>query len=162
MTPYRAEMGGLFGIAAFLGLLQQGHHITHGQITVACDCRSALDKVMSTQFPHPKHPNFDLLAEIHNLRERNPVMWISKWVKGHQDDDRRDNELDSWARLNVEMDAIAKTHWDKLNNNRPAPFSLTTNAGVWSLWSRGQRITSWDKQTVDQLYYNNAVRTYWE
>ena len=162
MTPYRAEMGGLFGIAAFLGRLHEGHHIPNGQITVACDCRSALDKVMLPQFPHPKNPNFDILAEIYNLRHDTNIQWLPKWVKGHQDDHRRQAELDPWARINIEMDTLAKMHWEKLNNRRPAPFSLHTTTGVWSIWSKRQRITSWDKDTVDQLYFNNAARTYWD
>ena len=90
------------------------------------------------------------------------ITWIPKWVKGHQDVQRQYSELDTWAKLNIAMDELAKHHWTTLNTHRPAPFSLPPSNEVWSVWSQGQRVTKWDKPTMDQLYYNPAALTYWD
>ena len=59
------------------------------------------------------------------------------------------------------MDNLAIEHWTRLDNQRPRPFSLIPSPGVWSLWQSGHRITSWDKQTADQLHYNPKAYGYW-
>jgi hypothetical protein len=161
MTPYRAEMGGLFGIASFLHRLYHTHNLEAGQITVACDCKSALEKATSSKFPHPKSPDFDLLTDIYHMRQNTRVTWVPKWVRGHQDNHQRHEHLDAWARININMDNTAKQHWEKLQNRRPAPFSLPTMPGVWSLWSKDQRVTTWTTKSADQLHYNPSARTYW-
>ena len=60
------------------------------------------------------------------------------------------------------MDTLAKSHWNRLNSNRPGPFPLPATEGVWSLWSADQRITCWDLATADQLYFNHKARLYWQ
>ena len=87
---------------------------------------------------------------------------VNKRDKGHQDDKYEDQQLDAWARLNIEMDALPKTHWQRLSSNRPAPFSLPLTGGVWSLWIHGQRLTTWDKTTADLVYFNASARKYWQ
>ena len=161
MTPYRAEMGGLFGIASFLRRLSSQYDCTGGSITVACDCKGALDRAMAASPPKPDMPNSDLLMEIYKLKLSTPIPWNSHWVRGHQDDDARFEELDPWAQTNIHMDRLAKIHWDRLNSNRPGPFSLPPSYGTWSLWQHGQRITCWDKNTSDLLYFNSAARAHW-
>lgn len=161
VTPYRAELGGLFGIAAFLQRLSNAHDCTGGGITVACDCKGALHRSMSLTAPTPNVPHFDILSEIYRLQQDTPIEWTSHWVKGHQDDMAQINTLDQWARLNIEMDHLAKAHWERLNGHRPAPFSLPPSQGMWSIWQHGQRLTTWNKETADQLYFNQEARLYW-
>ena len=60
------------------------------------------------------------------------------------------------------MDALAKYHWNHLNLNRPRPFSLPNEPGVWSIWQREQRVTCWDASTATQLYFNADARQYWQ
>jgi hypothetical protein len=161
LTPFRAEAGGLYGIAMFLSRLHQIHDLSGGTITVACDCKGALDKAMATSSPRPKDPDFDIYMELYHLKYNTPVTWNAKWVRGHQDESVPVTELDPWALLNIDMDRKAKDHWQRLDLNRPAPFSLPTNNGIWSVWIHGQRITRWDSKTSDDLYFNAEARKHW-
>ena len=161
ISPYRAEIGGLYGIASFLFRLHERYDLQGGHVTVACDCQAALIRTEQTFPPDPKGSNFDLLSEIYHLKTKTPITWTTKWVRGHQDSTSAGN-LDTWARMNIEMDLLAKTHWQRLNSNRPRPFSLPNTTGVWSLWLSDQRIARWDRTTADALYFNSAAREYWE
>ena len=162
VNPFRAEVGGLYGIAKFLSRLHQHHDLSGGQITVACDCKGALERTQSDRPPRPKDPDADLYMEIYHVKLTTPVLWNTRWVKGHQDDNRDVRELDPWAKVNIDMDRQAKGYWQRLNNNRPRPFSLPDSPDVWSLWIHGQRITRWDSKTADALYFNSEARKYWE
>ena len=161
ISSYRSEVGGLYGIALFLHKLHEIYDLHGGHITVACDCKGAMERATSNSSPNPNFPDFDLYSEIHSIRARTPIFWSTRWVKGHQDDNNSLQELDEWAKLNIEMDALAKEHWGRLNLNRPAPFSLPSNDGVWSIWSYDIRITRWDNATADQLFFNSKTRYYW-
>ena len=161
LTPYRAEMGGLYGIAKFLERLHKKFNITGGEIQVVCDCKSALDRVMKAYPPKPKQSDYDLCMEIHVLKRDNPVKWLPCWVRGHQDDFKDIQELEPLARLNIEMDQLAKQHWHRLDVQRPAPFSLPSAESIWSIWSQGHRVTTWNASTKDAIHYNPVARRYW-
>lgn len=161
LSPYRAEVGGLFGIAAFLYRLHKAHDLQNGQITIACDCKGALERAAAKQPPNPKQPDFDLYGTMYQVRQKTPVTWHIKCVKGHQDEYIERNNLDPWAQVNIKMDLLAKAHWQTLDNQRPQPFPLPATDGVWSVWSHDQRITRWDSKTYDQLYFNTQARLYW-
>ena len=162
MTPYRAETSGLFGIASFLRRLTQQHPGITGKITIACDCKGALDRAFQEQPPNPRQPDFDLFAEIYRLRRLMNIKWTKRWVQGHQD---RTNipvqNLDHWAQINIAMDALAKQHWSRLNTRRPPPFSLPSSENTWSLWQSGIRITRWDSPSANQRYFNASALAYW-
>jgi hypothetical protein len=161
LTPYRAEVGGLYGIAVFIQRVTKGFDCTGGRITIACDCKGALDRVFDVHPPLPKQSEYDLLSEIYHIRKSNQLQWTKHWVKGHQDHSTPFYQLDNWARLNIAMDTLAKQHWSRLDRNRPRPFSLPSSNGTWSLWQTGHRITKWDTHVANQLYYNARAREYW-
>ena len=161
LTPYRAEVGGIYGIAKFITRLTTPLANISGSITIACDCKGALDRVALPYSPQPKQKDFDLLWEIHQLRTKSRILWRTHWVRGHQDATTPHQDLDYWAYLNIEMDTLAKQHWIRLDLCRPAPFSFPASTGTWSLWQSRQRLSAWTKQIADQTYYNANARAYW-
>jgi len=152
ITPYRVELGGLYEIAAFLHRLQLSFPIS-GTITVACDCLGAINQLTHNFPPKPNLHDADMLWEIHHMRATTSINWTLHWVKGHQDSLNLRRPLDAWARLNIAMDNLAKSHWHRLQSNPPRPFSLPPSVSIWSIWQRGIRISSWDKSSSDQVYY---------
>jgi len=161
MTPYRAELGGLFGIASLLSRLERTYDLSQGRITVGCDCVAALNRINTDYPPAPHLASFDILWELYILLKNSTVQWRTHWIKGHQDDHAGYDDLDLWGQLNVDMDLLAKTHWARLDTQRPRPFSLPPSPGIWSLWHHNQRITQWTTTVADQLHYNPIARTYW-
>lgn len=161
ITPFRAELSGLYGIAKFLCRIHRQFELTHGSIRIVCDCKGALDRTTSAYPPKTKHPNYDLLHEIYQLKQSAPFTWNPHWVRGHQDDTCAIQNLDPLAQINIAMDLLAKHHWNRLNLQRPAPFPLPSTEGTWSLWMHGQRISTWNRVTQDQVYFNPNARKYW-
>jgi hypothetical protein len=84
---YRAEVGGIYGCIAYANHLANIRNITDREITLACDCWSALLNVFIHSFDSPSQAQYDLIHAC-RLRSRNsPIKWKPHHVKGHQDDD---------------------------------------------------------------------------
>jgi hypothetical protein len=108
---YRAELGGICGCIAYANHLVTIHNITNVEITLACDCWSALLNVFIHSFDSPSQAQYDLVHACRLLIRNSPIKWTPHHVKGHQDDDIAYAELDRWGQLNVNMDNLAKQHW---------------------------------------------------
>jgi hypothetical protein len=120
MDAYRAEAAGIYGCVAFTTKLMNYQQLEHGGVTMACDCLSALRNIFDHQFDKPSQPHYDLLHSCRLLIEAIPATWHSRHVRGHQDDHKRYEDLDKWEQLSVDMDTLAKLHWQTVaNTNRP-------------------------------------------
>ncbi len=60
-------------------------------------------------FISPNHTNFDLMTAIRHQVRTIPTMWEARNIFGHQDDNPF-HPLDRWAKLNVEVDHLAKAY----------------------------------------------------
>jgi len=79
----------------------------------------------------------------------------------HQDDHIAYTHLDRWGQLNVDMDQLAKAHWQALANNRPASFFLPPTNGQWCIWHSLCRLSRWHPDKSSTIYHNQALMTYW-
>jgi hypothetical protein len=108
------------------------HQLEQGGVTMACDCMSALRNIFDHKFDKPSQPHYDLLHSCGLLIAQSPAIWYSRHVRGHQDDHSRCEDLDCWEQLNVDMDSLAKLHWQTVaHTNRPQFDLPTTNE--WSV-----------------------------
>jgi len=121
-SAYRSELFGLWGILASLKQLVDRHHLTQGQITIACDGLSALRKAQAKYPTEPEEVHYDLISAIRNLRDQLPIQLTFEHVKGHQDQGTI-TALPWVAWMNIEMDsctknkllsAVASTQQDKI------------------------------------------------
>eukprot|EP00978_Attheya_sp_CCMP212_P032089 scaffold123677_cov34-Attheya_sp.AAC.4 len=113
-SPYRSKLSGIYGILCIVEELCKLHDIKSGGITIGCDNEKclwmAIDKRGTTS---PTSSSFDLLSAIRHKILKLPVSVSSHWVEGHQDNFLCDpSRLDLWARLNIEMDTLAKLFWE--------------------------------------------------
>lgn len=164
LDPFRAELGGIYGSIKTVHtiLLHSPHHTARGTITLACDCLSAIQRITQAHHPPPKTPHYDLIMTIRLLLSSAPVNWIFQHVHGHQDRTQHYTLLDRPSQLNVDMDQLAKSYWIILNSHRPTPFGLPANTTPYSLWCGAHRLTTWNRQLAQQLFYNRATRQYWQ
>jgi hypothetical protein len=58
------------------------------------------------------------------------------------------------------MDTLAKEHWQKVDQDKRAYFSLPPTT-EWSLWQHQHRITSWSETSGLELIYRQPSQTYW-
>ena len=163
MDAYRAELGGIFGIIDLANQLCQEHQIISGTITIGCDCASALTNI-TRHTPLGSHsPHHDLLSGIRFLISVSPLTWIFHHVRGHQDDHIAYSMLDRWARLNIDMDLLAKMYWQTLSTqlHPPPPFSLQPFPGQWSIWYNDYRLPSWTTKRAQSLFHRGPSELFW-
>ena len=114
IDPYQAELGGIYAYVAFITDFVHKHELDGTSITIGCDCTSALWNVFQKPTCSPQTSHFDLLSETRALVAKSPVNWRTHYVKGHQDKTTTYSNLDRWGQLNVDMDNLAKLHWQEI------------------------------------------------
>jgi hypothetical protein len=107
---YRSELAGLFGNILVVNALCQWAGISGGAIKIGCDGLSALNKAFDTWPLEPADPHFDMLSSLRAMIAKSPLVWTTRHIEGHQDDDVN-AKLDFWARQNIQMDNLAKIFW---------------------------------------------------
>jgi hypothetical protein len=107
------------------------HRMDHGSVTIA------LRNIFTHDFDKPAQPHYDLIHSCRLLIEQSPANWLSRHVRGHQDDHMAYAELDKWEQTNVDMDTLAKFHWQTVVNSRHPHFDLQPTTD-WSVWHRNR------------------------
>jgi hypothetical protein len=112
-SSYRGEIGGVSGIVETVDITCSRHSITSGAVKFGLDGEQAMKHIFgSWPLMHPKQADYDLLKDLWQKIKQSPITWSGTWVKGHQDDDIKFEDLDRWGQLNVESDGIAKDYWN--------------------------------------------------
>lgn len=120
LDSYGSESFGLLVVLEF-------YRIRSGQITIACDNDSSLDKCIRTKYrAKPTDSYFDLLWTAFDIRSDLRIRTIPKRVTGHQDG--RKKKLGLFEQLNVLCDHQSKKFRTKLESgeviHQPTSFGL--------------------------------------
>jgi hypothetical protein len=122
----------------------------------------ALLNVFIHSFDSPSQAQYDLVHACRLLIRNSPIKWTPHHhVKGHQDNDTAYAELDCWGQLNVNMDNLAKQHWQHVNQEQQRYFSRPPTT-EWSLWRNTTRITTWSETSGLELIYQKPSQSYWK
>jgi hypothetical protein len=160
IDAYQAEAAGIYGCVAFTNKLMKHHQLDQGGVTMACDCLWALRNIFEHKFDKPSQPHYDLVHSCRLLITLSPVTWHSHHVCGHQDDHGRYQDLDRCEQLNVDMDTLAKLHWQTVAHTNRPHFDLPPTT-EWSVWHRNRRLTSWSDKVALQLIHEKPTQKYW-
>ena len=74
----------------------------------------------------------DLISAMCMKVSHSPLWWRWRHIKGHQDDDE-EGDLDKWALLNIEMDALTKAYWWWQVDCQAAPQQKIEDE-CWRVW----------------------------
>jgi hypothetical protein len=85
---------------------------------MACDCKSALLNIFEQYTDTPRQSHYDLIHACRTQLKASQIIWKAKHVSGHQDDYNAYNNLDRWEQLIVDMDALAKKHWQTISTTQ--------------------------------------------
>ena len=103
VSSYRAELEGIKSIIDIADVHQvpSVHH--------TCDNKSAVENVNNvfTTQSQTMAPEADIIMAIHKQREQSNTKFVLTWIKAHQDDKKKYEELDDEAQLNVDVDEAA-------------------------------------------------------
>jgi hypothetical protein len=160
-SPYRSELSGIYGILCVVEELCDLYRITSGSITIGCDNEKCL--WMSIDKPGsitPRSKSFDLLSAIRQKIRTIPITVHSHWVKGHQDNYAlHSSRLDLWARLNIEMDSLAKLYWEDSVGRQSRQHRIHDETNYISV--RGHKICSSLSSSLYTACEGHKLRCYW-
>ena len=124
-NSFRSELYGIFGIVLAVRNLVRLGNLPSGEVTVASDSLSVLNRVFrSTRPAAVTDKSWELLSAVQNLLLAMPqVTWFPRHVRGHQDTTGRQN-LDRWELRNVLMDERASQVYELIPPDElpPSPF----------------------------------------
>ena len=161
-SPYRSELSGIYGALCVAEELCSLYAISAGSLTIGCDNEKCL--WMSIDKPgslSPTSKSFDLLSAIRQKIAALPITIQAHWVKGHQDDySRHPSRLDLWARLNIEVDSLAKLFWE--DSVGRASRQHLIHGETHFIAVRGTKICSSLATSLYDACEGNKLRAYWQ
>ena len=107
-NSFRAELAGILALVLIINYICKEHEITSGEITLGCDCKSALRYCFSDKRLAPcTTPCYDIIRRICQGMARSPINWKQRHVQGHQDDHKNYDQLDTWGKANCRAHNLA-------------------------------------------------------
>jgi hypothetical protein len=123
-----------------VNLLCSWANISTGGIEVECDGQSALLKAFGTCWPlEPTDSHFDLLSALRKMIAASPLIWTTRHIEGHQDDNAT-AELDFWAIQNIQMDNLAKVFWMQQSKSAPVLYPIADKG--FQVWLSDRKLSS--------------------
>jgi hypothetical protein len=111
MSSYRGELTCIYSAVLLILRLSEYFGIQEGRVTLGCDGLSALQRAFDISYPAKvDKPCYDLLVATHKLLSQSTIQWNTRHIDSHQDEHKRWEEINFWGRLNIEADALAKSH----------------------------------------------------
>ena len=163
-NAYRAELQGLHAMLLAIQCLCTYHDIDEGQIILGLDNEKGVQLSTITHLEPPaslKH--VDLIRAIRRIIHDLPIKVLLMHVQGHQDDDSS-HKLTPMEQLNVEADALAKAHLDKLieadKGQILGPCPNHIHKEGTRLLIDGTKITSQAAPTIRHAVFAPAMRQY--
>jgi hypothetical protein len=160
-SPFCSELAGLFGQVVLVNTIYMAHNVTSGSIESGCNGKVALEQIYPIdEQVDTSGQQFDLISAIRSALRQSPVTWSFRHVKGHQDEDLK-VKLDQWARLNIQMDHLAKAYWaEQYPLTRPDSVPIT--GAFWSTSIRGRQVTSALRTTMYEEISREKMGVHWE
>jgi hypothetical protein len=91
--------------------------------------------------------HFDLFSATRTALKASPITWTYKHVKGNQDKDP-DITLDQWAKLNIQMDSLAKMYWLETFHLSSHNRDLALTGELWPVFHNMHKIHSSTIQAI--------------
>ena len=167
---HRSELSGILGAIININHLCNKHDIKHGSIELGCDGEGAI-KIMeqNNKIIKSNRKHFDLIQAIQNAKDKSPLQWKFRHIKGHQDEVKEYTDLNRWEQLNVQADIIAKERmyletYNKTENElyRPQHVPYLSCQIQWQdRQGRIHHITTHLQNTLKQAIGSTTIREYW-
>lgn len=136
-SAYRRELGGLLGAIVFTKYICNQWHISAGKVTIGCDCKGALAVLRKNGPINSQWDSYDLVSRIsRELRETN-IIFAFKYIKGHQDIHKQQDELDEWEQANVKADWCAKHYMQLYGKVNQGVVPLVGDGDMWTISFEG-------------------------
>jgi len=143
-SSFRSKAAGIYGILLTLSALQDNAEDIMGNIEIACDGKSVLERIKSKKQLDPFVAHADLLGACRRLANKLPWKINFQHIKGHQDKGHP-TVLSRKAWLNIEADLLAKACITPIYHGQ-IRYQLPYKP--WHLEIAGKRPTKHPKQAL--------------
>jgi len=159
MSSYRGELMGVYSSVLLILCICEYFGIQKGRVTLGCDGLSALQRTFDISYSAKvDEPCYDLLVATHKLLSQSTIQWDTRHIDSHQDEHKRWEDIDFGGRLNIEADALVKSH---IPVARLAPRHYAIADEPWSIWFHVRKIAKIEEEIYDIVHAPRA-RNYWE
>ena len=160
---FRSELAGVSGALTAAQLCCDTHGIAQGRLLIVLDglqvIKSLQGHLKHGSLPDPTDSNYDMLYDtLHKIRKL-PLSTSFQWIKAHQDDHLRYDELPPLAQNNCDMDRLAKDYM-KATADRPHWTQRLRYHG-FNVLLRGHYLSRIDIQYLYAAIWKPTVSKYW-
>ena len=156
VTPYRCELAGILSVMIMLEIIASELDVAGGLITIACDNMTAGKVSLESQYLHnPTQDHFDILQAIFVIRKSIKCEVRYRYVEGHQRE-RYGETTDEWAKLNDQMDAMAKAVIGQWNNN-----AESVTESEWKVSLNNIKVCKKFKHTINRHINAQRIEAKW-
>ena len=125
-----------------------------------CDNKGALASSFGYKHINPRWACYDLLCMIRFHLANSTLKWRHRHIKGHQDDNRKYDDLDIISQANVDVDILAK---EELNRDREVSDEQVLLGQCWRIKNvtNGEYIQGNIESALRRLIYEDIMKDIW-
>lgn len=86
------------------------------------------------------------------------IKWLANHIERHKDEEKAAEDLNKWARLNIEMDSLAKQHI-AVAKQRPRHFCIKHE--LWAVWTANTKLVKDLNTNIYNLVHSEEAKQYW-
>ena len=160
----RAEGAGMLSGTMLIALMVQFLNIPEIKITCISDNAELIRRCKAHKHYHEPYPNetltseFDISEQIYITQQENNIRARFKWVKGHQDNNTRYEDLPLEAQLNIDADELAGEYQNEQGKFLPIIHTLPSCSAMLSIG--GISVTSNYRKQLIRGYVEPAYIEY--
>jgi len=129
----------MYLMVLILDIIHEQLTIKRGKVLLGCDNLGGLTRSFAYKDAAPiSSKHFDILWEIHRIRERIPIEINYKHVEGHQSIEGR--RKDRMAEMNHQMDLLAKEFLSYCMRYPDTQNHLDISNSRWSVWMNSEKV----------------------
>lgn len=154
-SSYRGELGGILGTIVFTKMICDTFGIANGSITIGCDCKGAIAAVKKGKRVTSRWNSYDIISRIQQELKTTGIKVMLRYIQGHQDLCKAEEDLDDWEVANVKADALAKTYLQDFGHEFSRFLPQAHQMSMWTVCYDSQLLVS----NIAKQIYSNIWRT---
>jgi len=107
-SSYRGELGGILAAVMYTNKVCNKHKVSAGTCEIGSDSKGVIAAAFGWKRLNLRWLCYDIVSMIRYNIKHSPITWVSRHVKGHQDDAGRFGELNEWGQVNVLAGQLVK------------------------------------------------------
>ena len=166
-SAYRSELIGILVgimIASWLREQIQLPASFKPNVQIGCDGLSALLNSFSIRYLRSTAKQFDLLSAIRHAIRSSNISWSPRHILGHADRDREWADLTWWERRNVEVDRLASSLRQELEDD--PSFMPSSNPRFFSepcaIFINGVKQSRLSRSHIQETITLPGIKEYWQ